>query len=255
MCNPPFSSFEAGRRERCEKDILTAYLQNMKRISDGHDPLFSLFDMILGKGLISPGAQNYLKDSVKECEGSQKTSEECHNSVKNYVSQAMENSTGEIRQNLEVMIVSLFSADEKQQLIQKIAVNCPDKHMVSSRQYENCYYNELKVFYSDLESLGGEFKSFGFGNIFHHFQEKQQANLVGRWFSSLFSNPFRSERSINEKALKHIMKEPNDENIGGLIQKGIKKDNAHNPDVLSFTKSLCFFWFDFYFKNYLQKSR
>ncbi len=45
------------------------------------------------------------------------------------------------------------------------------------------------------------------------------------------------------------------DSIQNIINERINNQNANNPDVLNFTQSLCYFWFDSYLKDYLEKDQ
>ncbi len=248
---------ERPKWNKCEEDILIAYLQNMKETLNGQDPLFALFDKIMDENLIPPEDQSDFKDNIKMCEGEQKHSPACHTAVKGYVSQALDNSTGETQRILGEAVLSLFSSDEKRLFIARLEASCPKDFISDGQEYKSCYFDQMNALYSEKNSYEPLPRLPNTRDAISQYLE------AGNTWDWLLGRLFGKNKFTNDKIVRSMAKpEFSQKEIKHLIQTNAQKKNYdYSEDIssfdkfLSFAKSLCLFWLDFYLKDYLQKDQ
>ncbi len=265
ICKAHFADFLGlqDRAKECQVSILTSYLKNIRDISEGRDPLISIFKIISDNELVSE--DEALEQSFELCKSSQRESTACHTATREYVSQAVETAVKSFHKDryfLGVAILSLLSYEEKQKFFKNIK-KCSNYLFLSSEEegYEKCYYQKLTEIYVKKPQLPSSIEVDE--DMLKHFEKEDQKEAQYRKLiycplcsadgnSSLTS--YWGERPVREKkVLKEIIEDPI--NISGFIEQGVKNSNRLDPGVLAFSKSLCLFWFDFYLKDYLKKEQ
>ena len=245
MCKFSWTLPTDNSRE-CVADIVGAYLKTLWRTLEEEDLLHSLFDIILDEKLIRSEQRVDFKKTIQQCRVTQKTSTECYDSVKTYISEAIDYSVKESlpgRHLLGEMIHSILSFGEKEKLFEEVH---PCHRSASVEKYEECYYGHLKTIFDGGEQF--------------IVAEEQDSDLLNAYKKMEYilsvKNFLRISMRAGGEVIQHILQQGmQNEDVSFLIQRGVLEENKYDLDVMSFSKSLCFFWFDFYIKNYLQKDQ
>ena len=227
----------------CINDVLKAYLDNVLDYEQIKNHNFSLnfaVQIINERQLLSPTNRELFNKSL-DCE----TAESCFNSTKPYLLGVLEtiDKLSFYEQNLLLENLMLFlSKNHKQELFTQIDDQCDFWFSSNPEKEKKCYYKIFQSFYEQMEfSKESHFSS--------SIKQITQSLINEKILQSLNE----SEGTKDHPALTFIMDRPTKESLFDLIQTGIKEENKHSTDVLSFTKPLCFFWFDHYLKSYLSQ--
>ena len=248
----------------CVKDRLTSYIVNKWLLSRSSNSLFSIYQLIVDRNLLEEKEQKSFKE-VRKCIEKQ-GARDCYNKARPYIIKAMDFVLNKIETDssslnlerlrdvkkefylLSEMLLNFFSIEEKKEYLKNI--DNFNKHTYSPNEYREYCYKKLKEIYLKK----------------NYFQKEKQKNWLSAHFRSLIKvdsneallrNFFQSngEESITEELLFSIMIPPDRINVQSLIDEGIKLQNRDNERVRAFVKPLCFFWFDFYLKDYLEKEQ
>ncbi|MDE0092213.1 MAG: hypothetical protein OXN83_02875 [Oligoflexia bacterium] len=238
----------ASSEIKCSADIMKAYFVNAHRSLNTESPsLQFIVDLINNNQLLSDTDRGLFNTALRECED---IGGLCLNDVKVYLLKVLELSINRLsfyEQNLFLENLMLFfSGDQKQQLLQQAEQQCfPGLALFKDLEdYKQCYYQTVRLFYEGIESI--EFSDL----------QSQAAYLRQRLANdAILQQLGQSETGHRTMLFKSLMSPPTEESLISLIETGIKKDNKYSVETLSFTKPLCFFWFDHYLKNYLDQDQ
>ena len=234
---------------RCPNDILKAYLKTLNMMSEQtlHSKqkllIQSILDLVNKNQLLSSSdreAFNKISQELEDFESSWPA-------VKNYsliVLNSYMNKLSFYEQNLFLEnLMTFFSKKQKQQLYDEIKQQCFSWYEVfkSKEDYKKCYYNIVKVFY-EKTSLNN------ISDIYQQAVIMNQRLFIDNILKGLNSSSDTKDGNI----LKSVMNTPSKKGLYQLISDGIKNSNKYTLAAASFTKSLCFFWFDHYLKKYLE---
>ena len=224
---------------QCADKVVRAYL--MTQDDRDNSSLHFIVDLINDNKLLSDSDRKLLNNSLKECENIGF----CLNNIQIYILNILDFYMDHIsfyEQNLFLENLMLFvSEDQKQLLFNQIKNKCFSWYQIfkTSKGYKKCYYETFRSFYEQIDFA--QLSDF-----------RNQVNQVGK---GLLKEAFLQKLNVSDirdkSFLKSIMDKPTEDSLAHLIETGIKSGNKYSSSTLSFTKPLCFFWFDHYLKNYL----
>ena len=240
------------KQHLCSKNILAAFAKNAYSLLEGRHPLFILLDIIRDGKMIGDEDQARLNAMAESCQKTKKD-EPCLN-LKPYISQAIDyinrNPSFAGRHLFDEALWSGFlSADKQPSFNVAWADSCAS---VWSRQdsSEACYFRQLKIFYDKTANLNFT-KSFSESALLKLGRKMMKTKKI----KGDFQNLFQSAETREQNFLKAINIDMDKSALSHLIAQGVQQNSAFLPVTASFAKSLCFFWFDFYLKDYLQKEQ
>ena len=241
------------REEKCSQEIIKAYLINIqKSLSVKSSALELAVDLIHDNQLISEEDEETLNQSVKSCENTI----QCLNNAKAYLLNVLGSSISRLsfyEQNLFLEnLMRFLSREQKRHLFERIKQQCSTGFWKGlwnfsetyNQEYAKCYYKEVKLFYEENHFVE-------LSDIQDHASQVAQGLNNDALLRRLNVLPDTKEGT----ALKSIMSAPTQTSLSDLIETGIKGDNKYSSDILSFTKSMCFFWFDHFLKDYLDEDQ
>ena len=231
------------RSLECSSGILKAYLTNIHHSLNTEEPSIQIIiDLINENQLLSDSDRELFNQSLNECE----TRGPCLAGAKDFLKEILDIHISHLsfyEQNLFLENLMLFfSKEQKRELFNQIDQQCfpwPAGIFKDSEDYKGCYYKVFSSFYEKMLIERSNFQNYA-GQVSQRLRNKailQHLNV--------------SESARDSNLLKSIMNEPMEETLFRMIETGVKNENRYSPDTLSFTKPLCFFWFDHYLKNYL----
>ena len=226
----------------CFFEILRAYLMNAKQgLNTERKPIEIAVDIINKNKLLSDKERLAFNESLQECENF----DVCLMSIKKDLLKVLDLFIKELsfyEQNLFLEnLMMFFSKDQKQDLFEQIKQECSLWRLVikGKEDYKKCYYKEFSLFYERIQPIKHS-------NFYRQAYLEHQSLSNGDILQTLYS--FGEDIPV----LRSVMDKPTKQNLMRLIDEGIKSENKYSIEALSFTKSLCFFWFDHYLKNYLE---
>lgn len=246
--NVNFKSF--GRiSDTCQDDIIDAVLKLLSHTSAEGDVMTFLFDTIKEQELIDSKDQESFEQAIQKCK-EDKHSSECYSSVKNHIFQAIDHSFDKTlleRHLLGMTILNLLSDEEREKLLDNIEEYCPVGRFSASTDYESCYHEQLKMTLDNKQSFSIKLSSVSQDLIdYHQLKTRRESSRTA-------IQEFLKAQGYSEELMESTLF--NKLYLSGLIQEGVKEQNKYDPEVLLFTKSMCYFWFDYYIEDYLEKDQ
>ncbi|MCZ0933113.1 MAG: hypothetical protein OXJ52_08175, partial [Oligoflexia bacterium] len=228
---------------QCASHVIKAYFTLINQDSDKEHSSIQFIISLINDNKLFPDSDRILfNTSLGECEnvGS------CLNNIQAYILNILDSYMDHLsfyEQNLFLESLMLFfSRDQKQQLFKQIEGKCfpwNRSFFKSSEDYKKCYYQTFHSFYSQM----------GFSQLSSFQNQTNQLRV------SLLKEAFLQQLNVSDikesSFLKSFMNKLTEDSLVHLIDTGIKSDNKYDSSVLSFTKPLCFFWFDHYLRDYL----
>ena len=139
-------------------------------------------------------------------------------------------------------ILPLIPSDDKRLLEETIDAECSDWLLglgldIGIWEDSSCRHKIIKAYIDDIQSK---------------YKASQEFSVKIRLASIL-------EKIKNTKSYYNFTinnKLPIDRNaVEDIINERVNRQNTNSPKVLQFTRSLCYFWFDSYLKDYLEKEQ
>ena len=232
----------------CSYKVLLAYLGNIHQsINSQVVPVHIITDLINENKLFTDSTREQYNKLLKECINISA----CLDNMKIYFQRILDSYMDNLsfyNQNLFLENLMLFfSKEQKQELFSQIEQQCfswPQVLVKFSKDYKECYYETFRSFYRDTQ--------FDDKGSFYSLAQQADQKIEN---NSVLQRLNRLKNSKDSDILKSIMPHPSKEGLTHFIDTGIKNDNKYRPNTLAFTKSLCFFWFDHYLKNYLEQDQ
>ena len=231
-----------GLLSLCVSEVVRPYL--MSRISDEDNSYLPfIFNLINDNKLLSDRERDSFNLSLKECEDRAS----CLNITKAPILNVLDSYMDQLsfyEQNLFLENLMLFfSKNQKQKLFEQIEGQCSSSFWQSwiknQEDYRKCYYKNFRLFYQEID----------FSQFSDFFNQAEQLRLSFRKENSL--RKWNASDMKHADFLKSFMSQPTKDSLLKLIATGIKNDNRYSSSALSFTRPLCFFWFDHYLESYL----
>ena len=225
----------------CYSEVIKAYLTS--RISDkDSSPLQFIVGLINDNTLLFDEDRALLNVSLQECEDTGSCLSITKTSILNVLDSGI-NRLSFYEQNLFLENLMLFfSKNQKQKLFEQIEEQCfPwfQSFVKNLEDYRECYYNNFRLFYEKIN-----FPQF---SDFLNYANQLRVGLL----KEVGLQKLNVSDMKHEGFVKSFMSKPTEDGLLRLIETGIKSDNRYASSTLSFTRPLCFFWFDHYLKNYL----
>ena len=238
-----------GKTKRCPDDILKAYLETLKMMSEQtlqsrqNLPIQSIVNLV-NKNQLLPSSDRKAFNKINQEHEDFKSSWSALKKYSQIVLNSYMNDLSFYDQNLFLEnLMTLFSKQQKQQLYDEIKQQCFPWYAVlkSSEDYRECYYDAVRMFY-EKTSLNNT------SDIY------QQAVVMGQnlFIDNILKGLNSSSGTKDGNILKSMTNAPSKQSLYQLISAGIKNNNKYAFPAVSFTKPLCFFWFDHYLKKYLE---
>lgn len=250
VCFPFFKRLRIHKSSdeiKCELRFLMSYFENMKDLNEGKDPLSSLLRLILDKKLVDEESMRGIETAMNMCKN-QSNKLACHQHIRDYVIKAIaysfQNNLLE-KHLLGEKVFSLLSVEEKEDFLNSLSKCFSVTLSFSFRTlgYERCYFRILKEKYynrnveTEVETSKPQLLDIA--------NETQKSEFI----KSLLNN-------VSDLLLSFTVQDPlSKKSIMNLVKERVKPTNSQDLEVLSFAKSLCVFWFDFFIKNYLEKKQ
>ena len=232
----------------CSFEVFSSYLLNIHQSLHASEiPLEVVTYLINKHKLLSDESRSLYNKFIQECS----KNGTCLKDMKVYFLNILDSYIDKLsfyEQNLFLENLMLFfSKEDKQSLFNEIDKQCfPWLQSITkfSDDYKDCYYKTFRLFFNKMQSIESS-------SIYR--LAKQATNKIDN--SAILQNLNRLPGIKDTSVLKSIMPKPSKDSLTYLIDTGIKDDNKYRSNTLSFTKSLCFFWFDHYLKNYLEQDQ
>ena len=233
----------------CEKNILTAYITIVIRLSKKFDPLFHFFDEAVKEGWIET---DFWSNRPSECEKFQSYFS-CYQYAQDTIFEIMNQAFNRSLKNryfLQEILLHLLSSKGKEQLLHTFQSDCSRRVFQTSLQFETCYYNKILDLLNDSDYY--QYSNNTLSVITITKQHVQSSDLERNF-------QYKMRTLLSEPEWDDVLKEvlelsqffENKENLYQLIDEGIKTSRQSTEEVVAFTKSLCLFWMDSYIKKYL----
>ena len=249
--------YRIGKTEKSKPDRYTSIVLVNKEV-----PLSPL-SIILNLKYNRNPVEEAFEESFKKC-GTVISTLECYEEMKPYILESMDYLIQQMfikrssRRFLSEVVFGFFSLAKKKEFVKFVERECIH---LPRRNYENCYYIILRRFYREtkesLKVLSGK-EAWDAALVEKVEQAKKAKKFYELWVDSIKNQDEESER--NEILSGKFA--PNGKNIRTLINARIKPENKSenkpgNRELmpLVFSRSFCFFWFDFYLKDYLEKEQ